>query len=216
MIIRFLIHLVIIGAGAASGLLRYKVLPRYLKLLTWLLLITFITESVSRILMYQIGNSCPIYHFYSPAELILLLLIFRDLTGRVRLREQITGAFLVLLVFSVINSLFIQTLMELNSYVDIVKSPVAAFFAVIILWEKMNQPVRGPFLIEPDVLVLIAILWFNLSSFMFFLAYELLIREGISTYKLGVIHEISNHLYYTLFCVALLLFKPNQYVDRQG
>lgn len=211
----FLIYIIIIALGVVAGSIKFRYLPVYLRFLTVLLAGTLVSELISRQLIHTTNNSNPVYHVYSLLEICIVCLLLRSITKRERTKRLCITVFLMVFIFSVINSLFIQGFMMFNSNADIVKSPVAVFFSFFILIEKLHDPVKTRFLIESDLLILIAILWFNITSFFFFMAHNYLVSNHVSTIGLGRIHYISNLVYYGLLLLSILIYDRKVYVTDQ-
>src|SRR5690348_1742453 len=125
----FKIYLIVILSGVVFGLFYLRRLSSPLKWVTALLSITFISEIMSRVWGLYYHTSYPVYHFYSPAECFLLLFILYSIANKPIQKRMIAITFSCLVIFSIINSIFIQTIYEFNSNIDLAKMPVAALTA---------------------------------------------------------------------------------------
>jgi hypothetical protein len=206
MTLKFGIYLSLILLAAIIGFIRFRHLSIPLKGLTLLLGCTFISETVSRILGKIIKNSNPVYHFYSPIEAIGLGFILYHISASHLNRKLVVAGLSCIFLFSIINSLFIQTFMTFNSNVDLFKMPLCVLLAVLIFLEIFT---RSTFT-RNEILVLVAIIIFNSLSFFFIVAHNYLVEKGISTKSIGSIHYFSNIIYYTLFLIALALPTPHE------
>lgn len=213
---RFKIYLALLLISAITGLLKFRKLEPGYRYLTVLLIITFISEVISRVLIAEIRNSSPVYHFFSPLELVLLAFILWNLSLSPIIRRSVIVVYAGLVVFSIINSLFFQHLMTFNSNIDIVKMPACFFMAFLVLAEKNHNMINKSALLDADILVLIAIIWFNMVSFFFMVSHNYLIDQGISTRMIANIHYASNIIYYLLYLIALIIHVKKDHAAIAG
>jgi hypothetical protein len=80
--------------------------------------------------------------------------------------------------------------------------PLSVLVSFLIL---MELPYVKDQLVKSDFLMLIAILFFNTTSFFFIIAHNFLVERGISTKEIGIVHFSSNIIYYSLFLISILL-----------
>lgn len=199
---RFYIYLGLILLGFIIGLFKYKQLSWQLKGVVLLLGFTFCSEVVGRILIKQIHNSNPVYHFYSPVEALLLGLILYNISRKALNQRIIVVVFGIVVLFSIVNSIFFQGWLSFNSNVDQIKMPLTVLAGIIVLMELPIVKSK-----RPDLVILIALLCFNTASFLFIISHNYLVSKGISTKSIGVIHYISNIIYYSLLLLSIVLYK---------
>lgn len=202
----FKIYLLLLLIGSFIGLLIYRSLNFQLRWTTLLLVFTFVSESIGRVLAYLIKNSNPAYHFYTPIEGLCLGFILYGITNNLITRRVITTVFLSVILFSILNSFVFQSLYEFNSNADIAKMPLAILVSFMVLFESINSQEKK-YLLSSDLILVVGIIWFNVSSFVFIAAHDYLIKSGISTRSLGNIHYFSNIIYYSLLTASLVVFK---------
>jgi hypothetical protein len=200
------IYLFLILCGVITGLVLYRRLNRQLKFVCLLLCMTFISEIISRVLAIKIRNSNPEYHFYGVAECILLMGVLYHITPKDSRKKIISGVFIGLAVFSIVNSIFFQGLYEYNSNLDLVKIPLTVIIAILLIFDKLNLDEKEKYLLTPDLLVLIAILWFNLFSFIYNASHNYLVANKKRYDWLDDLHYYSNLFYYSLLLVSFLVF----------
>lgn len=80
------------------------------------LFIACTVEVISYIWMKQKWNNLPFLHFYTISEFILLYLFYDIFFGNTFPKRLLRGIAISFVLFSVINSLFIQNIFEFNSY----------------------------------------------------------------------------------------------------
>jgi hypothetical protein len=205
----------VILSGIVVGIFRYQKLSEPLRLVTILLLITFISEAIGRVLAWSIRNSSPVYHFYSPLECLLLLLIFSRLTRRKSNKYIIKYTFVGLILWSVLNSLFLQGFYEFNSNIDIIKMPATFCIASIIVFEMLEPSEQDNSIFTSEMIIIISVLWFNIAAFIFYVSYNYLLKSGVDKKTLNLVHFVSNIVYYLLLLVAVSTYKAKKEINYE-
>jgi hypothetical protein len=101
----FVIYLLIIAIGFVIGIIYYK-RNRQLRPIVILLGVTLVSEIVSRVLAYQIRNSNPAYHFFTPIQILLWGVFFLMVIKNQKIKTAIFLFSTTLVLFSMINTFF--------------------------------------------------------------------------------------------------------------
>jgi hypothetical protein len=202
--LRFGIYLSILLTGAIAGFIHYRKLEPEFKIITILLLITLISESITRVLAVTIRNTSPVYHFYSPIEYIGWALAFYYLAISFTLKRLILFSIVVFVILSVLNSLFLQTWLMLNSNADLMKTLLTSTFSFFVLLEQIKQSAKSRKLLNAHIILILAVLWFNLQSFFFFAFHNYFLSKKVKMLYMYDIHYVSNIIYYILIVVAIV------------
>jgi hypothetical protein len=201
----FKIYLLVILMGCLAGMLYFRHSGKALKCIIFLLVTTLVSERVSRILAYKIHNSNPPYHFLSVAECLFLMGTLYYLSENKRIKLAIVSTYLGLAVFSLVNSFFIQTLFQFNSNIEIAKVPLTIAVTILVVFEKLNIKSDGRSMNNDELLILVAILWYHISSFVFTATHNYVISHKIKLPWIDHLNFYSNVIYYLLFCIAIIL-----------
>lgn len=207
---RFAIYLCLLLLGAIAGLMSFKKLSPEFKMVTVLMLATFISESTTRVLAATIRNTSPAYHIFSPVEYICWCIIFYCIAKSSTLKKFIVFSIYLFVILSVLNSIFLQTWLMLNSNVDLLKALLTSSISFALLLEQIKQRGKDSVLLTAQMILLLSVLWFNLQSFIFFAAHNYLMKRQASLTYLYNIHYISNIIHYLLVIVALMKSTKSQ------
>jgi len=204
--VEFKIYLIIIALGFLTGAIQFKKLQQA-KLVVILLGITFASELLTRILISRFGNGSYAYHFFNPVQIGIWGLFFYNITVRATTKYVVGICTPLLILFSIISS--IST--GLKSYPGLflrVETLVLLLFGLLSFLEQIDSmPTDQRILANPIFLIVIAVIWFNLFSFLFFNFQEFFISRGLSTRLLRLIHYISNYVYYLILWIGMLIFR---------
>jgi hypothetical protein len=212
--VNFKIYLCFLFVSSVIGLLLFRRVSKQLKFVSILLCMTFISEMVSRMLSFKIDTSYPVYHFYTVAECLLLFAILYQMSEKSSRKILVLVVFSSLIIFSIINSIFFQGLYDYNSNVDLVKIPLTVLLSGLLIFDKINVTSADKYLLNADLVILIGIFWFNLSSFIFEASHNYLVKQGRNYFWLDQLHFYSNMLYYFLFIFSFFVYLKSREVGH--
>lgn len=204
---RFKIYLLVILVSLFIGVIKFRKLSVASKGLTILLIATFISELVSRVLAASIKNSNPAYHFYIPISFFLSVFIMFAISNNAKLKVALKITSPLILLMLIGNSLFFQDIYIFNSNAQLISILTLLTFSIFLFLEIIDKDIYPFSIIDSDSIIIIAFLWFNLTSFLFYLLLNYFLRNNISMALLNGIHFVSNLVYYTLFGISLLKAK---------
>jgi hypothetical protein len=210
----YLIYLIIIAVSFLLGLIfSYK--KKQLKWVVILLGITLLSEILTRIFAYKIKNSNPVYHFFTPIQIMLWNMFFLSVLKSKKIKRIISPLSAALIFFSIINSVLLEGLRTFPENILRLESVFLIFCGVCLFIEKLDEPSEQNLFKSPVFIISIAVLWFNLISFIFFESYNFFLRNKIPSQSIRTIHYISNYVYYLIILVAIILSKQFYTVERK-
>lgn len=111
----------------------YRRMNRALRLFSWFLFISGVIQAVSLVLWFQSINNLPLLHVYVAAGFISLALFYSHVL-RDFIDPQLMYIFMaVFLVFTVLNSLFLQSVYTFNSYALTAEAVILIIFSISTL-----------------------------------------------------------------------------------
>lgn len=125
-----------------TALLRYKVLQKEVKILLLYLVVESIIIFLSSALAYYHLRNMPLYHVATIIETVLLLYFFSIILKTTYTVRFIKWAMIIFPVLSIINSLFIQSVYEFNSYPISLQFILMIFLCFLYWWQKENDESR--------------------------------------------------------------------------
>lgn len=203
----------IIATGAAIGLFKYKRLESE-KPVAILLVLTFFSETLSRIFAFYFINSSPVYHFLDPLQSILWGIFF-FLSIKSRIKKKVIFAFSILLtLYAIFDSFFVENILKFPDIFLTIQSIALICFGFVLFFEKLDSPANDNIFKDSVFLISLSVIWFYLISFLFFDFHEFSLSKKISQITLRTINYISNYVYYLLLIVALILKIISFKVDK--
>jgi hypothetical protein len=200
---QFIFYLCIIASGFLLGALSYT---RYRKLrsVTLLLTLTFISEITAQFCAVKFRNNMPVYHLFSPLQLLLLGLFFFNNLEHGAARSALPKIIIAAIAFSIINAVFIQGINAYPSYFFNIESLIVILYSSILFIQYLERPSEENIFKNPVFIADIAILWFYIFSFLYFLVYDYFVKMNISRAMLRTIQVFSNYIYYLMLFYAML------------
>ncbi|WP_118973831.1 hypothetical protein [Taibaiella koreensis] len=201
--LHYVIYVVIIGAAFTTGLYRLR-RQRTIQPVVWLLGITACSEILCKALALTIHNNIPVYHVYQPIQLTLWAVFFyRNM--RSGWRKTVVPLWLLLFLFSILNTLVIQPVTVFPGNFTKLESVVVMFWSFCLFSELLDLPARENIFLKSSFIVCIAVMWFNLVSYLFFGLFNDYVSAPRMLRSVWGIHLFSNYTYYSLLWVAMLL-----------
>lgn len=141
------------------ALFRLERLPRYAVPIVWLLVLSGVTQLTITFLAESVRNNMPLFHIYTPLELLVLLWFFARLLDSAAITRYLSVTGAAFLNFSVLNTLFIQDLFRFNSYAR----SIEAILVIALCFVWLGRQFRTDRLSFKD-----AGLWFVTGLFVYF------------------------------------------------
>jgi len=200
----FLPLVAILAIGLVCGLFNYK-RKKNLQLVIILFGVTLVSEILSYFMAKYFRNNMPLAHFFGPIQLCIWAGFFYKIFDNSRIKKVIIWITVSMVLFAFINTVFLQPLKTFPD--NFIKLATMLFILgggyLFIL--RLDAP--GNMSIFKDALFItaVAVIWFNLISFLFFLLYAYMLKHQLPTRTLRTIHMFSNYIYYLLLLMAIIL-----------
>ena len=192
-----------------TGIIRYKKNNSEMLPVIILLGVTLVAEIISYFMAKVYRNNMPGYHFFNPLQLIIWGFFFYATIEDEKIKKSIPWTLGIVLLFSIINTLFFQPLKTLPDNFMKVATLVNIIWAGLLFMQQLDVPARENIFKNPLFIVALAVMWFNIISSFYFILYGFMVKYKLSSYYVHQIHYFSNLVYYLLFFVAMLLLKPS-------
>jgi len=191
-----LVYLILLLSTTIFGIARYKKLAIPFKLLTGIIGITFIVESINWELAMHNHDSRYLAHIMSLAEINFYFPIFYFLFREKKIKKIIIGLIIFFNFFSIINSFFLQP--YYNNFPSNVLLPVEICYAILslVMFRQMLYNTLAISIIKQSI--------FCYTSGMLFLSTSLFFYLGLNNYF--VIHHLNFHILGTFVYGINLIF----------
>jgi len=202
-----------------AGIVRYRYLTSGLKWIFWFVVFATIIQLTSRVLVRTGYYNVPLMHVYVPIKFLFYSMAYRHFLAGFIPVKIIYGVAAAFLSFSLINTLFIQSVSQYNSIVRAVGSLLIVVYTILYFIKalrELNIPILHK---EPLV-------WFNAAAlvnfsgnFFVFILSNMLLNHST---QLSLISWRVNSIIGSLFYIAIAIafwktkMKPNQKVISDG
>lgn len=99
-----------------SSLVRYKRVDRAAKILPTMLGVTLLSEFLGYVFAIKYHNNMPVYHFFAPTQLILIILYFSRSIDVLKTKKTWLYFSIIGIIAGIVNTLFLQPLDTFNTY----------------------------------------------------------------------------------------------------
>jgi len=200
------IYVIILAVVLIVGLTRFSRLSNPFKILTFSVIITFLTELAGEIFTIQHKNNSSLSHIESIGNYILYSLIFLLLIKNKTLKKGILILMTLAIVFFIINATFIQPFSRnFPSNVYLVSNTFFVILALLLFGQMLKHPLNVSIIKQ-------SIFWFNAAILLF--SITMFLNLGLLSYYARH-HWGKDSLYYfwacsvytfsILICVSLLV-----------
>lgn len=200
-----LVYFAVLFVSSGYGIFHFRKMPAWLRAVTFICLLTLISEVIARILEHKIRNSCPPYHFYVVLCYLLLCYIYLKLyTGNRIIRYYCIITAGLLSIFALTNSIFIQTLLTFPSNSILLGNTFTLILTLSSFALMFRSPGKSPLLSEPSFWFNTANLLLYTTSFLYFAFYNILIASDDMPYAFQNVIAIFTILAYILYGISLV------------
>ena len=201
------IFFAILFFGIVAGIINYrkKVIIRPVVVL---FVLTLLAESLSYYFGKYYRNNMPVAHIFNPIQLTVWAYYFYKNFYNIQAKKIIKWGAIAMILFSIINTLFIQHIKTFPDNFIKLETMVLIIAGAYLFIQQLELPSGINIFKEPFFVTSVAILWFNLLSFLFFLLLAYMMANKISTVTMRALHFYYNYVYYIL--LTLTFFLPNR------
>ena len=200
---RFLIYLVVLFITWLFGLINFKKLSSSYKLLTFFILVTFISESATRIFIKEYRNSCPPYHIYQPLNYFFITAFY--LSYLKKSGNIISWSWVAFIIFCMANTVLLQNVWTVPTNAMLPANIVYVLCSLLLFKSMLQQT-------EDKQLLRQGLFWYNTSTlilytFNFFCwsFYNVLLKLENNLITLIDITYFLNMQYYIVTGIAIYL-----------
>lgn len=199
---RFQIYLVLLFSVFLLGLFNFRKLSKPFKLLTLFILITFISESLTRYFAKEFRNSSPIYHTYYPIHFFFITTFYSYyLKKNIALISWSAPLFVVI---ALINARYYQATTQFPSNIVLISSLIYVLCA-LALFKNMLSAISKVSLLRQELF------WYNLTTiitytftFLCWSFYNILLKTNNNSTVIDIIYYLALQ-YYIMVGISIIL-----------
>jgi hypothetical protein len=186
-----------------SGLIRYKYLKGGIKWIFWFVVFGTVMQLLSRAMIPILKTNLPGMHVYVPIKFFLFSMAYRHFLDGFLNKKVIYGIMIIVISYSVINSLFIQSIYLFPNFVRAIGIFILAVYAMLWFLKSLREMKITSLRADPVVWINTgAIIYFSGSFFIFILSNLFLEHSRVILgYSFRVSTFLSN-LFYILIAIG--------------
>ncbi|MEO9482280.1 MAG: hypothetical protein ABJG47_02495 [Ekhidna sp.] len=144
-------------------ILIYKKLPREMKYFSWFVFVSFVVQVIASIFYYNKENNLPLLHIYTVVGFVCLMIFYNQIFDGLIKPMILWVLAAVFVVYSILNSIFIQDIYTFNSYALSVEAVIIIILSLTTFVFLMNDIVK-----EKRIAVIKSISWINAGLFIYY------------------------------------------------
>jgi len=194
-------HLPILAA-VASALFLYPTLGKALRAFSWFLFLSGAVQFASLWLFLAGKNNMPLLHFYVAAGLPMLLWFYKRVLGNFISSVVIWGIAACFVIFTIINSLFLQDIYRFNSHALTVESVIIIILSLFTFIFFLNTTMKATGIEDRKSLN-----WINSGLFIYYLSCLLIFYFGdIILFRFSRDTSGITWLFHSFFSIVMYSF----------
>lgn len=197
----------VILLAAICGLIQYKKLDKATKLLVWLLLVTFTTEALAVFSAYYFHNNNPVYNISSIIKFTITCLYFESIIPQFKTYKLGRKIALAGFTLSIFNTIFFQSLLEVNSYFLAFESITIVGLCLYYFYDYLSQETFTKKLPIHFWFTSLLLTFWSFTFFYWLIAYALMFSDSATISWLSWILFSFNIIYYGGFTIIFLFYK---------
>jgi hypothetical protein len=194
------------------GIALYRNFPREIKTIFYFVTLGVLTETFARLFIHFVmKNAMPIGHFYFPIAFLLAGWFYIQVLKGFIKPIYIVIVIAIFEVYSVINSVFIQSLFEFASLVSAIGSILIFMFSIAFFIKVMIEAKIMKLASEPLIWINTAFLIYYTFNFFYYSLYNLRIIASPEVTQIAIrFFSLMNLLFYLIICIAFLMFRKKK------
>lgn len=207
-------HIPVLATGICA-IWRYRHFSRPLRVFSWFIFLSVTIQFASLALWWARKNNMPLLHIYVAIELPCLIWFYKSVLGNYVQQGIMWGIALSFLLFTVINSIWIQHIFRFNSNALFVESILIIILALFTFIFLLNNNVK-----EAGRASVRSITWINSGLFIYYLSCLLIFYFGdIIIFHFSrdlsrltwIFHSFFSIIMYCCFLTGLWKYPANHY-----
>lgn len=186
-----------------SGLIRYKFLKGGIKWIFWFVVFGTVMQLLSRAMIPVLKTNLPGMHVYVPIKFFLFSMAYRHFLDGFLNKKVIYGIAVVFISYSVINSLFIQSIYLFPNFVRAIGIFILAVYSMLWFLKSLREMKITSLRAEPIVWINTGALIYFAGSFFIFILSNIILEHfnNLLLYSFRVSTFLSN-LFYILIAIG--------------
>jgi hypothetical protein len=196
-------------AAFIVGCIQYKYFTKEIKIIFYFVSFGVLTEIFTKFYQFfWMKNTMPIGHFYFPASTLILGLFYLHVLRNFVRPVYILTILIAFIIYSLINSIFIQGLFEYASLVASIGALIVFIFSVAFFTKIMVDAKITKLSAEPLVWINSVLLFYFAGNFFYYSLYNLRLLASMETALLAIkFFGVLNLILYVVIAISFLMAK---------
>jgi hypothetical protein len=202
---QYYLYLLLLFLISLAGVMRYNKLSPAFKALTILIIATFVSETIKKIVGKIFHNSMPVAHLWPIGEYAFFSLVYYRLLSGTRTKKLVIASIFFMILLEIVNIAFFESLLQFPAILLNVSQFIYVLYSLLLFRQMLIHPAE-------DSLFRQSIFWFNLDMLLFttamFLNFALtsyFIKNKLDATILIYFSIIVNMLFYTVIGISILI-----------
>ena len=166
---------------------------------------------------FWMKNTMPIGHFYFPAAILILGLFYLRVLRNFIRPFYILTILIAFLLYSIINSLFIQGLFEYASLVGAIGGLVVFLFSVAFFTKIMIEAKITKLSAEPLIWINSGLLIYYTGNFFYFMMFNLRLLASMEVAVIAAyLFSFLNLMFYLIITISFLMVNKKTVKQKQN
>lgn len=153
-------------------------------------------------LAHRFHNNMPVFHLYAVFEFILCTLFFRQVLMGTKMARYIPHLIIGFILFSILNSLFLQNIYSFNSYPRSLSAFVSILFCLVFMYRSLDPRMMKADHSRSTLLISLGLFLYFSGSLLLFIFGQILNHSRTAAELGWGIHASLILLMYVLFSFA--------------
>jgi hypothetical protein len=202
---QYYVYLLLLFLISIAGVARYKKLSPAFKTLTTLIIATFISETIKKIIGKIFHNSMPVAHLWAIMEYAFFSFVYYRLLEDRLVKKAIIASVFFMLLLEIVNFSFFETLLQFPSLILNVSQFIYVLYSLLLFRQMLLNPAE-------ESLFKQSVFWFNLdmllyctAMFLDFALTDYFIKNNLDATILIYFSIVVNMLFYAVIGVSILI-----------
>jgi hypothetical protein len=190
-------------------LLKFRGLSPALRLVSYHIILASTTEVVLRLvrLMYK-GNNLPVLHLYTPLECTIICWFYLELLDGFISKKWIHGFLYSFLIFSMVNSFWIQDIWTFNTNSRPVEAAAVILMAILFFYRILSEMKIKRLDKYPEFWINTGYLLYFSGAFFLFLPSNFIIDKGkLLNLTIWSVHAVLSVILYSLLGLSIWMYR---------
>lgn len=202
---KYYLYLLLLFLISLVGFARYSKLSPAFKMLTILIIATFISETIKKIVGKIFHNSMPVAHLWAIGEYAFFSLVYYRLLHNSRIKRLIVVSIFFMILLEIVNLAFFESLLQFPAILLTASQFIYVLYSLVLFRQMLLHPIEESLFKQSIFWFNLDILLFNAAMFLNFALTSYFIKNNLDATILIYFSIIVNMLFYAVIGISILI-----------